>query len=265
VQNEERMSELMQLKNHETEQKSMYNRTKKVGTSVWNTGSFVFDSVNRLNDLANNPIIGPLIAKQMEGLQNSIASNKESNEESLNELTSKESQTPQEIQENQEKLKQLQERQEQYNALIKESDDTAKKLNVFKDKKRLTKKDLNEIKNLTEHLNEIISEIKNFNNIIEFGKQRFGKRKTKKSKFGNKKEDPIIKLNNKDITEIVKVIKQDPKTELSIKKFLYKTLKKIGIKLGDYVDYTLKKLIEITLNYLGLMFTISVLYNYYIL
>ena len=266
AQNEERMSELMQLKNHEIEQKSLYNRTKNVGTSVWNTASFVSDSVNRLNDLANNPIVGPLIAKQMEGLQNAMTSNSENNQKELDDLMNKEPQTPQEIQENQEKIQQLQETQERYNSLIKESDDIAKKLNTFKDKKRLTKKNLADIKKLTEHLNEIITEIKNFNNAVAFGKQKFGKQKQKrKTKFGTTKEEPIIKVNNKDIDLMVKVIKEDPKTESSIKKFLYKSLTKIGIKLGDYLDYTLKKLIKITLNYLGLMFMISVLYNYYIL
>jgi hypothetical protein len=266
AQNQERISELMQLKEHETQQKSLYNRTKKLGTSVWNTGSFVFDSINRLNDLANNPIVGPLIAKQMEGLQNSMDSNKETTEKELEDLMNKESQTPEELQENEEKLQKLQERQEHYNILVKESDDTAKKLNAFKDKKRLTKKDLANIKEITQHLNEVITEIKNFNNAVAFGKSRFGKRKPKrKTNFGNKQEDPIVKVSNKDVDLMVKVIKEDPKTESRIKKFLYKTLIKIGVKLGDYLDYTLKELIKITLNYLGLMFMISVLYNYYLL
>ena len=83
--------------------------------------------------------------------------------------------------------------------------------------------------------------------------------------FGNKQKEPIVKVSNKDINEMVKVIKEDPKTESSIKKFLYKTLIKIGIKLGDYADYTLKKLIKTTINYLGLLFMFSVLYNYYLL
>ena len=63
-----------------------------------------------------------------------------------------------------------------------------------------------------------------------------------------------------DLNRIEQQIK--PKDRSLIKRLLCKLLKRSGVKLGEYVDYTLKELIAMTIRYLGPLVLASVLLKY---
>lgn len=74
----------------------------------------------------------------------------------------------------------------------------------------------------------------------------------KYSSFGSTKK---IDLNN--IEQQIK-----PKDRSRIKRLLYNLLKRSGVKLGEYVDYTLKQLISMTVRFLGPIVLAAVLFRY---
>ena len=80
----------------------------------------------------------------------------------------------------------------------------------------------------------------------------FGKKKKKNFNFGLSQT-----LN---ATNVVNEIK--PEKRSKVKRVLYTLLKKAGVKLGDYVDYTLKQLISMTIRYLGPIVLTAVLFRY---
>ena len=88
--------------------------------------------------------------------------------------------------------------------------------------------------------------------------------KSKTLNFGLKKETPFenIKLNKEKIDIITRKIEQNPRKESRMKKFLYNLLIKTGVKLGDYVDYTLKRLIKLTIKYIGPVVILAMLFRH---
>ena len=78
----------------------------------------------------------------------------------------------------------------------------------------------------------------------------------RETQFGN------VKINKEKIDIITEKIEQNPKKESRMKKFLYSALINAGVKLGDYVDYTLKELIRITIKYLGPLVIVAMLYRF---
>ena len=86
-----------------------------------------------------------------------------------------------------------------------------------------------------------------------------GKKIPRSFKFGQSEN---LNLVEKNIDLIATKVDKDPKKESKIKRALYNTLTRAGVKLGDYLDYTLKELLKITVKYIGPLVIISLLVRY---
>jgi hypothetical protein len=78
-------------------------------------------------------------------------------------------------------------------------------------------------------------------------------KKTKSMNFGKTKQEKIVDDISDNIT---------PAKKSRIKRILYGTLKATGMKLLDITDYTFKKIISMTIKYVGPIILTAVLIRY---
>lgn len=72
-----------------------------------------------------------------------------------------------------------------------------------------------------------------------------------------------VSFGETESQEVAKIEKMIPaKKKSKVKRLLYNALKKSGLKLGDYVDYGLKALLTMTINYLGPIVLAALLTRY---
>jgi hypothetical protein len=82
---------------------------------------------------------------------------------------------------------------------------------------------------------------------------KINRKKTKSMNFGKSKQEKIVDDISDNIT---------PAKKSRIKRILYVTLKATGMKLLDITDYTFKKIISMTIKYVGPIILTAVLIRY---